>query len=182
MTSLLETFKVKPLIDEVVKEFRVRYRGSDEEEEEVQFKEFPMEQFKGNLILHHLEPVLIEKDAILEKHIKMPKIQEEIKEKMLKEKTKYYEDEDEIEDEFEEEEGEEKEGQEEGKKTEKEPKLKKKGKTKTQTIDYIVDKDWEIKGKKYDKILERLPKSVDLPIIRLPAYYMNNREIFCQFL
>ena len=187
MEALINSFKIKPEIDTIVKEFRVRYRGSEEDEEHQEdFREFPMEQFRGKLILHHLEPVIVEREAILEEHLrenrrkKEREQQEEKREREEEEKRERQEErgEEEEERERQEERGEEKEI------VEKEPKEKitkaKKPKT-IAAVQRIVDKDWEIKGKKIDKILEQLPKSADLPILRLPSYYMNNREYFVRF-
>ena len=71
MLALIDSLKVKPPIDEIVKEFLVKYRGTEEDEEgQESFKEFPMEQFKGKLALHHLEPVPVEREALLEQHLK----------------------------------------------------------------------------------------------------------------
>jgi len=174
MNALLESLKVKPNIENIVKEFRVRFRGEEEEIEVGQtLKEFPMETFKGKLISHHLEPVNIEREAILEEHLKESRL----------EKKKY----EEREREKEEAEAEE---EEEGKREKEEvielPTKGEKKKTKTKVkVDvlakYVVDKDWVIKGKKYDKIVEQLPRSTDLPILRLSSYYMNNREYFVRF-
>jgi len=166
MIALIDSFKVKPTIDktDIVKEFRVKYRGTEEDEEyeyKEDYEEFPMEQFKGKLIMHNLEAVPIEKEALLEQHIKSKPLKEKIERKKLVIEGKPEEDVD-------------------------IPvpvvvKKTKKTKNALQTIEYVVDKDWEIKGKKYDKVLERLPKSNELPIMRLPSYYMNNREYFVNF-
>ena len=186
MLALIDSLKVKPPIDEIVKEFLVKYRGTEEDEEgQESFKEFPMEQFKGKLALHHLEPVPVEREALLEQHLKENR-RKEIREirQPTKTREKAFKERGEGEGEVAAEEQEEEEELEElelGAVTKAKTKTTKTKTKAAKVVEYVVDKDWEIKGKKYDKIMERLPKSADLPILRLSSYYMNNREFFVNF-
>jgi len=161
LDEIIEIMKKKPeIIEDEPKEFKVIYEDIDLPNEE---KEFNYDLFKGKLISEHLEQV------VMDVSMKIKEFREDRQERLEREKQERLE-----------KQVKEKEESSEGEEIAI-PIVKKERKTKIDKnlIANIPEVDWKIKG---TPIQNLLPEKVPKFDIRVPSYFMNNREKFVEFI